>query len=104
MSNITSKYTPNDYNLGGTVDLLLTPYDTNDIVFDPIEARLSIKSPDGDILTVSGDDMTYVTSGYLFYTYKPELIGWYEYEGWVKDNTGREIAKTKGFEITDRVY
>jgi hypothetical protein len=95
---------PSKYTLGGTVDLLLTPYDTNNIVFDPIESRLSIKQPDGVIITVSGDILTYVTSGYLFYTYRPPTVGWYEYEGWVKDTTGREIAKTKGFDITDRLY
>lgn len=95
---------PQKYNLGGTVDLLLTPYDTNNIVFNPVEARLSIKQPDGVIITVSGTGLTWVPSGYLYYTYRPPLVGWYEYEGWVKDTTGREITKTKGLDITDRLY
>lgn len=94
---------PNKYNLGGTVDLLLTAYDHNDLVFTPVESRLSVKSPDGNIFTVSGAGLS-TASGYLYYTYRPLLIGWYEYEGWVKDANGREIVVTKGFDITDRLY
>ena len=94
---------PNKYNLGGTVDLLLTAYDHNDQVFTPIESRISVKGPDGVILTVSGDGLS-TASGYQFITYRPLAVGWYEYEGWAKDSEGREIVQTKGFDITDRLY
>ena len=94
---------PSKYVLGGTVDLMLTAYDHNDLVFTPTESRVSVKSPDGIIFTVSGDGLS-TASGYLFYTYRPLLIGWYEYEGWAKDSEGREIVVTKGFDITDRLY
>lgn len=96
-------YKPNVYVLGGKPELILTPLDLDGNFFIPTEARLSIKEPDGTIFTVSGSDLT-VGSGYLYYTFHPEQIGWYEYEGWVKDGTGREDTDTHGFDVTDRVF
>jgi hypothetical protein len=98
-----TSYKPNKYNLGSKPELLLTTIGISDESIIPTESRLSIKSPDGVILTVSGADMI-VASGYIFYRYTPETKGWYEYEAWVKDGTGREDAATRGFEVTDRVY
>jgi len=95
---------PNVYVLGGRPELLLTPTDQNGEFFTPSEMRLSVKEPTGSIYTVSGGDLTAVVSGYYFYQYHPETIGWYEYEGWAKDSAGREIAQTNGFEVIDRVY
>lgn len=94
---------PNEYNLGSRPELDLTPLDQDGNFFTPSEMRLSIKNPSGTILTVSGEDMI-LGSGYYYYQYYPETVGWYEYEGWVRDSAGREIADSKGFEVTDRVY
>lgn len=94
---------PNVYVLGGKPDLSLTPTDQNGDFFTPTAMRLSIKEPDGDFITFSGEDLV-LASGYYFYRYHPETIGWYEYEGWVRDSEGREITETKGFEIIDRAY
>ncbi len=94
---------PNRYVLGTTPELDVTPKDQDGIFFVPSLARLSIKSPTGDITTVSGGELT-LASGYYFYIYRPDTTGWYEYEGWVRDSDGREKAETKGFEIYDRVY
>lgn len=98
-----------EYVLGATPELNLTVYDDNDEAFIPNEARISVKAPTGDILTVSGGiaitggDLI-AASGYLYYLYRPLIIGWYEYESWARDGTGREIAATNGFEVVDRVY
>ncbi len=94
---------PNVYILGGNQELYIIPADQNGEFFAPSESRISVKEPSGDIFTVSGVDLT-LASGYYFYEYKPATIGWYEYEGWVKDSAGREIVQTNGFEVTDRVY
>lgn len=82
----------------------LTFTDTNGDPFTPLESRLSIKQPDGYIVTVSGSDDLVQASGYLYYLYQPPTRGWYEYEGWGKDGTGREVAQTNGFEVIDHVY
>ncbi len=79
------------------------PTDTNGQFFVPTASRLSIKRPDGIIITLSGADLT-IASGYLYYEYEPPTIGWYEYEGWVQDAGGREITQSNGFEVVDRVY
>ena len=97
-------YKPNVYVLGGKPELRLTTEDINGNPIIPLYSRLSVKAPDGTITTVSGEDMTVVTSGYIFYKYHPETVGWYEYEGWVKDANGNEDADTRGFEVIDRVY
>lgn len=94
---------PNEYVLGGNVRLKLFPLDQDDDFFVPNESRLSIKQPDGVIVTVSGSGLT-TASGYLYYRYKPPTIGWYEYESWVKDSAENEDVQTNGFEVTDRVY
>lgn len=91
------------YVLGGKPELDLTFTDMNGDTFLPLESRLSIKQPDGEIITVSGGDLS-STSGYLYYMYRPPTIGWYEYEGWGKDGSGREVAQTNGFEVIDHVY
>jgi hypothetical protein len=93
---------PNEYNLGSTVEIDTYPTDLDDNFFVPQESRLSIKEPDGDLITVSGDGLT-TASGYMYYLYKPEQIGWFQYEFWHKEGD-RETAKTNGFEVTDRVY
>lgn len=99
----------NTYVLGSRPEIDMTFTDLNNQPFIPLYVRLSVKAPDGDILTVSGGlglpsgDIT-SASGYLFYIYDPTLVGWFEYESWGADGTGREIAKTNGFEIIDRVY
>lgn len=93
---------PNEYNLGSTVELDAYPTDLENDFFIPEESRLSIKEPSGSIITVSGADLT-VASGYMYYVYKPPEVGWYQYEVWHREDVN-EIAKTKGFEITDKVY
>lgn len=94
---------PHRYVLGTTPELALTPIDTDGENFIPTESRLSIKEPTGTIITYSGGELTQ-GSGYLFTIYRPPLIGFYEYEGWVKDGSGREIASTASFEVYDRLY
>lgn len=94
---------PNSYVLGGKIEIDLYPTDLAGVFFVPSEMRLSIKEPNEQIVTYSGGDLT-VASGYLFYLYRPPIVGWYEYESWVKDSTEREIAQTNGFEVIDRVY
>lgn len=98
---MTPRY--NTYVLGGTPEIDLTAYDKNNNTFTPTEARLSIKQPDGAIVTYSGGDLTQ-GSGFLYLLYRPPVIGWYEYEGWVKDPNGREVSSTNGFDVIDRVY
>lgn len=96
---------PNVYVLGGITEIDATPTDQDGVFFVPSESRLSIKEPSGTIITVSGGGLSMSpTSGYLYYLYRPTTIGWYEYEQWVKDSTGREIVKTNGFDVIDRVY
>ena len=93
----------NKYVLGSKPEIDITPKDQNGIFFVPSLMRLSIKEPTGTIVTVSGAELT-LASGYFLYLYQPATVGWYEYESWVADSTGREISKTKGFEVIDRVY
>lgn len=100
---------PNEYVLGGTIELDVTVYDTKKVPFIPNEARISVKEPTGTILTYSGGlnvvgGELVPASGYLYILYRPPIIGWYEYESWAKDGTGREPTSTNGFEIIDRVY
>ena len=94
---------PSVYILGSKPRLKLTFKTEEGVTFTPTESRLSVKQPDGDIITYSGGDLTQA-SGYLYVLYRPQMVGWYEYEGWGKDGLGQEIAKTKGFDVTDRVY
>lgn len=96
-------YVPNVYVLGGKPRLKVTPVDLDGDFFVPTEARLSIKDPSGAIITISGGDLT-LASGYLYYRYHPQEIGWYEYESWVRDGNGNEDTDTRGFEVVDRVY
>jgi hypothetical protein len=95
---------PSVYVLGGKPELDLLFLDVNGVPFTPVEMRLSIKEPGGTIITVSGSDMTLVSGGAYSYLYRPPTVGWYEYEGWGKDGTTREVAQTNGFEVIDRVY
>ena len=94
---------PNVYILGSKPRLKLTFTDEDGDAFAPSESRLSIKQPDGVIITYSGGEMTQA-SGYMFVLYRPPVIGWYEYEGWGLDGLGQEVANTKGFDVIDRVY
>lgn len=98
-----SNFKPSVYVLGGRPEIVLTPLDLEGEFFIPTEARLSIKEPDGVIITVSGDDLT-VASGYLSYITHPTQIGWHEYEAWVKDGYGREDTDSHGFDVIDSVY
>lgn len=93
----------NRYVLGTKPKLKLTPVDTDGVSFVPTESRISVKAPTGVITTYSGADMTTV-SGYSYVIYSPETVGWYQYEGWVKDGNGLEDAATRGFEVYDLVY
>lgn len=96
---------PNRYVLGGKPKLKMTTVDENNIPFIPTEARLTIKAPDDTFITVSGSDPEMiVTSGLSFYLYHPNMTGWHEYEGWVRDGHGYEDTDTNGFEVIDRVY
>lgn len=102
---MSSSYNPNVYVLGAHPELRIETTDISGDLIIPLESRLSVKAPDGTIVTYSGGDLTLsTTSGYLYLIYAPETIGWYEYEAWVKDGTGREDAATRGFEVIDRVY
>lgn len=93
----------NRYVLGTTPRLKVTTKSEEGVIFVPTEARLSIKNPDGTITTYSGGDLT-TASGYLYLIYHPSEVGFYQYEGWVKDGNGLEDASTRGFEIYDMVY
>lgn len=93
---------PNTYHLGSTPEIILAFEDVEDEEFLPVNVRLSIQAPDGSITTVSGGDLTTTSvSGAYTYIYRPTMAGWYEYEGWGKDGTGREIVKSHGFEVSD---
>ena len=99
-----TKKKPNRYVLGTTPRLKVTPKDQDGIFFTPTLSRLSVKHPDGTIYTYSGADLT-TASGYFYYVFPlADHIGWYEYEGWVRDGNGLEKAETNGFEIYDNVY
>jgi hypothetical protein len=104
MSHTDSAFNPNVYVLGGTPEITVKFYNSDDELFDPTDVRLSVKAPGGTITTVSGGDLTIVASGIYTYLFKPETIGWYEYESWGRDSSSREIADTSGFEVTDRLY
>lgn len=98
---------PNVYVLGSKPRLKAFPTDENGDFFTPSISRISVKSPDGEIYTVSGagtDETLIVGSGYLYFKYEPETIGWYEYEGAVEDSEGNKIVATHGFEVIDRLY
>lgn len=95
---------PNVYVLESRPEIYFTPEDQDGIFFTPADMRISIKEPDGDIIVVSGADIT-LASGYYFYIYEPLTIGWYEYEVKVTHPTnGRQVVKTNGFEVVDNVY
>ncbi len=104
MTHTDTEFNPNVYVLGGTPELRMEFDNSSGQPFTPILVRLSIKAPDGDIVTISGADLTVSASGIYTYLYRPETIGWYEYEGWGRDSSDREIAETSGFEVIDRLY
>lgn len=97
---------PNVYELGGKIEIDLTPYDTEGVPFIPTYARLTIEEPDGTMITysggfgVSGGELT-TASGFLYTLYKAPQRGWYSYEQWAADSTGREGMFTGGFEVSD---
>lgn len=100
---------PSVYVLGGAPEIRLEFFDLNGNPMVPIVAKLSIKEPSGNIITVSGgttipDGDLILGSGYMYYIYEPPTIGWTEYEGWGEDGMGRSVAQTAGFEVIDRVY
>lgn len=94
---------PNVYSIGSAPEILLAFTDTEDDPFIPARVRLSIEEPDGNIVTVSGEDMDVIASGTLSYVYHPSQIGWYSYYGWGEDTSDREIAKENGFEIVTQI-
>jgi hypothetical protein len=97
---------PNEYILGGTIQVRAKFTDDAGIGVTPIEMRISVKEPTGTILTVSGEGLTpsTTTSGMFYFMYRPPTTGWIEYESWGKDGNGNEVAQTNGFEVTDRLY
>ncbi len=104
MTHTDNSFNPNVYVLGGTPELKMEFDNAAGYPFTPVEVRLSVKAPNGVITTVSGADLTVTASGIYTYLYHPDAIGWYEYEGWGRDSTDREIADTSGFEVIDRLY
>ena len=104
MTHTDTSFNPNVYVLGGKPEIKITFKNAANQPVVASELRLSVKSPDGVITTVSGADLTITSSGVYSYLYRPLIIGWYEYESWGRDSTGREIADTSGFEVIDRLY
>jgi hypothetical protein len=100
---IKLSYNPNVYVLGGKTELRIDVTTIEGIKMIPIQSRLSIKEPSGVIVTYSGGDLT-IASGYLYTLYRPPTTGWYQYEAWALDASGREDAATRGFEVIDEVY
>lgn len=96
-------YNPNVYVLGGNAELRLDVTGIDGTPITPIQSRLSVKAPTGVITTYSGGDML-TASGYSYVLYKYPYIGWYQYEAWAKDASGREDVATRGFEVIDLVY
>jgi hypothetical protein len=92
---------PNIYELGTTVNFVLSATDIDGNPITPTEARISIEYGD-TITTVSGVAMT-PDGNDLTYAYIPSGKGWNIYEAWVKDNVGRESAASKGFYVVDTV-
>ena len=93
----------NTYVLGAKPRIKITTVDVDGITFIPSEIRLSIKEPSETIITYSGGELL-AGSGYMYTYYSPPLVGWYQYEAWVKDGNGLETAETRGFEVIDLVY
>lgn len=104
MTHTDATFNPSVYVLGGKPEIRMEFKNSSGQYLAPSEVRLSIKEPGGTIVTVSGSDLTTTASGILTYLYRPLVIGWYEYESWGKDSSGREIADTSGFEVIDRLY
>lgn len=94
---------PNVYEFGSYPEILLAFTDTEGIPFVPPIVSLSIREPDGVLITVSGSDMTVLSGSIMSYIYQPRLIGWHEYYGLGNDNAGREIVRTNGFEVITQV-
>jgi hypothetical protein len=102
---INVSYNPNVYILGGKTEVRIDVTAIDGTKMIPIESRLSIKEPSGMIVTYSGGDPELVqASGYLYTLYRPPTIGWYQYEAWALDASGREDVATRGFEVVDSVY
>jgi hypothetical protein len=97
---------PNTYILGASPEIDIEVYDSERQPLTPDRVRLSIESPDGSIVTVSGEALS-TASGYLYYIYKPLMRGFYVYEVWAADSSGHEGTSdpldTNGFEIIDIV-
>ena len=93
---------PNVYVLSSKPEIDVVPTDLAGVFFVPNQSRLSIQEPSGNLITVSGADLT-TASGYLYYLYQTSSTGWVEYEFWCRDGTGREVAASNGFEVVDYV-
>ena len=104
MTHTAINFNPNVYVLGGKPEIQIVFKGASNQAIVPSEVRLSIKEPSGTIITISGGGLSTVASGVFTYLYRPPTIGWYEYESWGKDLSGREVADTSGFEIIDRLY
>ena len=101
MSAETDAELPATYVLGSKPELDALFTDTNGDVFTPVYSRISVRDPMGNIYTASGDAMSTNPDGTLYILYEPQTRGWYQWEAWGQDGTGREIAKTRGFEVSD---
>jgi hypothetical protein len=93
---------PNVYILGAKPQIVIEPRDEDGLFFVPSASRLSIEKPDGTLFTVSGADLTQGADD-LTYLYQPQTVGYYRYETWIKDSTGREDTAHHGFYVVDRV-
>lgn len=94
---------PTIYGLGSVPEIMMATHDDNGTVVVPTEARLTIQDPHGSQITVSGGQMT-VDGDYLIYLYQGiTTSGFYQYEGWVKSASGKEDARTNGFQVIDRI-
>jgi hypothetical protein len=95
---------PNLYGLGSTPEIDIYPKDQNNAFFIPTLMRLSIKKPDGTVITVSGSSLTLDVDHYYYIANSTTIVttaGWYEYEAWISDATGRQIMEANGFAVVD---
>jgi hypothetical protein len=93
---------PPIYDKSSSVELRLHATDSEGNVITPADARISILLPDGTTTVVEYEDLTPEDTD-LIYDFIPDQTGWFEYEGWIKDDAGRESTQTKGFTVTDYV-
>lgn len=88
------------FELGGNVKLSETTEDEDGNAFIATDSRLSVQDPTSSVFTVSGEGMV-LASGEMSYLYTPFVRGFYNYEFWWVDPSGREFVTAHGFDITD---